>query len=334
MSLYAINVMTVIIACLVFFGYVAVMVIRSRKKISDARLRYSERVEKMSGSSSAFGVTPEGEEETISSLIKSKSSTESYFTSKLPKVEGLSEWLLHAGLEVNVGVFLALSMVVGVVAGLFFFVFFNANMTIAVLLGIFGMFFLPWLFVTVLTKRRKNHFLQAFPHALDMIRRALKAGHSVDRALEMVVDHMGGPVGDAFKRVTEKMRLGESVEHVLAEVANRVGVDDFRMLAIVIVLQRETGGSLAEAMENFSKIIRARQNLRKKIKALTAEGRVSAIVLIAIPFVVLFAVYVTTPTYLDPLLYTDTGQKVLIIAAVMMSTGIAVILRMVYREIY
>lgn len=334
MSAYAINLTSILAASAVILGYVIYMILKARHKIDDAKARWNERIDKMSGSPLAVEEEDGVGQVDGNPLIKTKTGTESYFSSKIPKIEGFKEWILHAGIEVNIFVFMGVSFIVGVFFGLGFFMFFHAGTTLSILFGVLGMFLLPWLFIGYLTRRRKNLFLQDFTQALDMIRRALQAGHSVDRALVMVVDHMGGPVGDAFKRVTEKMRLGETVENVLGEVANRVGVDDFRMLAIVIVLQRETGGSLAEAMENFAKVIRARQNLRKKIKSLTAEGRMTAIILISIPFFVLGAIYFTTPTFLNPLFNTAKGQNLLIIAGVMMGSGITMILRMVYKEVY
>jgi len=102
---------------------------------------------------------------------------------------------------------------------------------------------------------KKNKFLEEFPIALDMIHRALRAGHSSERALEMVAARSTGPLGGVFQQISDKIRLGEPPEIVLAEMSNRIGIDEFRMLSIVLVLQRETGGSLAESVENFSKII-------------------------------------------------------------------------------
>jgi tight adherence protein B len=150
----------------------------------------------------------------------------------------------------------------------------------------------------------------------------------------MVVEQLAGPVGQAFKQMVDQLTIGRTFDDVLAEMSNRIGIDDFRMLAIVIVLQRETGGSLAEAIDNFSKIIRARQHLRKKVKALTAEVRATAMILTAIPFVIFAAVFITTPNYFNPLFYTEKGQTLLLVGILMLVTGIGVIIRMTYRETY
>lgn len=124
------------------------------------------------------------------------------------------------------------------------------------------------------------------------------------------------------------------MEIALAEVANRLGIEEFRMLAIVLILQRETGGSLAEVTDNFANIIRARENLRKKVQSLTAEVRVTAIILTSIPIFIFGIIYVVNRTYFNPLFYTEKGHILLLIGGGMLVSGIAIIMKMAYREYY
>jgi tight adherence protein B len=318
----------ILLGAVIFAGYSLFLLIRWNFRKRDHGVDLSKRINKILEK-------PETTElEASLSLIKQKAPSETFFKSKLPRIEGYREWLQHAGIEMSPVIFALVSVVLGLGVGLTFFILFKTSLFFSVLMWISSSYLLPWAIVIYLTRRRKNKFLDSFPNALDMVRRALRSGHSAERALEMVAEQVHGPVGEAFHMITDKMRLGESVENVLREMANRIGVEEFRMLSIVLVLQRETGGSLAEATENFAKIIRARQNLRKKIKALTAEGRMSALILTAIPFFILGAVYATTPNYLDPLFYNPTGQMLLTIGGLMITFGIIIILRMVYKEIY
>jgi tight adherence protein B len=270
-----------------------------------------------------------------SSLIKEPTSEiESYFKSRLPKIEGFTEWLQHAGLEIDPVVFGGASLLLGIVIFCLTFFIFQATFLFSILFGIASSFFLPWVLVSYLTNVQKTKFLAEFPTALDMIQRALRAGHSAERAIEMVASRITGPIGTSFQLISEKMSLGEPPEVVLAEISNRVGIDEFRMLSIVLILQRETGGSLAEAVENFAKIIRARQNLKKKVKALTGEVRATAMILTSIPFVITIIIYFTSPHYLDSLFYTKTGHTLLWIAGGMLTTGIIIIFRMAYKDLY
>ncbi len=266
-------------------------------------------------------------------LLKEQGSPDTYFKSKLPKIEGLQQWIQHAGLNISPAIFIAVCWAIGL--SLFFVLFFlHINFLLAALLGATISFLLPWLFIMFFTSRRRKEFLEEFPIALDVIRRALRAGYAVDRALEMVAEQQKSPIGKIFHTLSDKMRLGETPEAVLGEMANRLGIDEFRMLSIVIILQRETGGSLAEATDNFAKIIRARESLRKRVKALSAEVRVTAMILASLPFFILGAVFITSPQYLDPLFYTERGHTLLLVGGCMLFTGIGIMIRMAYKDIY
>ena len=279
------------------------------------------------------GAISQKEKQEALSLLKDQRSPDAYFKSKLPKVEGLTQWIQHAGLNISPPLFIAVNGIIGLSVFLLLFMW-KMNLLFSFLLAISVSFVLPWVFIMFLTSRRKKEFLEEFPIALDVIRRALRAGYSTDRALEMVAEQQKGPIGKIFHTIGDKMRLGETLEAVLGEMANRLGIDEFRMLSIVLVLQRETGGSLAEATDKFAKIIRARESLRKRVKALSAEVRVTAMILASLPFFILGAVYTTSPQYLDPLFYTEKGHMLLIVGGLMLFTGIGIMIRMAYKDIY
>ncbi len=279
-------------------------------------------------------ITASEEGELAATLLKNQPTQDPHFQSKLPKIEGLKQWIQHAGLEISPLILIAAGLTLGIGLTFVLFSVVHFPFLISALISCVFAFMTPWAVIAFLTMRRKNEFMESFPVSLDVMRRALRAGYSVDRALEMVAEQQKGMVGDIFHTVSHKMHLGEPVETVLADMSNKVGFDEFRMLSIVLVLQRETGGSLAEATENFSKIIRARQSLRKKIKALSAEVRVTAMILSAIPFFILGGVYFSSPQYLDVLFYTEKGHTLLLIGSVMLFIGITMMIRMAYKEIY
>jgi tight adherence protein B len=312
---------------MVLVGYGFFIIFYRYHKGSEEVLDWQRRLDEI-------GVISTKEKEAALSLIKDQGSPDSYFRSKLPRVEGLRQWMQHAGLDMNPALFISVFVVIGFIIGLSFFIGMRISLLLSSLIGVLFSFLLPWMVVAFLTHRRKQAFLEEFPIALDVIRRALRAGYSSDRALEMVAEQQKGPIGTVFHTISEKMRLGEAAEAVLADMANRLGVDEFRMLAIVLVLQRETGGSLAEATDNFAKIIRSRQSLRKKIKALSAEVRVTAMILTSIPFFITGAIFISSPQYLDPLFLTDRGHTLLLVAAGMLFVGVGTMMRMAYKDIY
>lgn len=322
------DLISVIVALTFVAGYGLFMFFSSSHKTNKENLNLKRRLGEL------FKTTSQ-KEAPVSSLIKeSFSETDNYFKSRLPKIEGFTEWIQHTGLDIDPTFFGIGSVLLGVVIFLITFFIMQANLLFSILFGTASAFVLPWLLISYLISVQKTKFLADFPTALDMIQRALRVGHSSERAIEMVATRVTGPTGAAFQQIAEKMSLGEPPEVVLADVSNKVGIDEFRMLSIVLILQRETGGSLAEAVENFAKIIRARQNLKKKIKALTGEVRATAILLTSIPFIIVGIVYLTSPRYLDSLFYTSTGHTLLLVAGGMLSIGITIIFRMAYRDIY
>ncbi|HUX78874.1 MAG TPA: type II secretion system F family protein [Alphaproteobacteria bacterium] len=327
MTSLEVNFIPILIGILVVAGYVFFIFFYRYREGTEKVIDWQRRLNEI-------GAFSQKEKEEALSLLKDQGSPDTYFKSKLPRVEGLRQWIQHAGLNINPAVFIALSFLVGLSIFLVFSLLWRVNLLLSCLIGAVFSFILPWLFIAILTNRRKKEFLNEFPIALDVIRRALRAGYSSDRALAMVSEQQKGPIGKIFNTISDKMRLGESPEAVLGDMANRLGIDEFRMLAIVLVLQRETGGSLAEATDNFAKIIRSRQSLRKKVKALSAEVRVTAMILAALPFFILGSVYFTSPHYLDPLFYTDRGHTLLIIGGVMLFLGIGIMIRMAYKDIY
>ena len=301
---------------------------RRIKKSKESALEWKRRLDPSS-------VTIVKKKDSEVTLLKTVAiSPDTYFKSKIPKVEGLQEWIQHAGLEVSPLVFVIGSAFLGMLIGIVFFILLHGRILIPILVGIVSSFFFPWLLVVFFAKRRRTAFLNEFPVALDTIRRALRVGHSTDRALAMIAEQGEGLVGETFQSLTEKMQLGAPMETALADVANRLGIEEFRMLAIVLILQRETGGSLAEVADNFANIIRARENLRKKVKSLTGEVRVTAIILTSIPLFIFGTVYVTSPNYFDPLFYTERGNTLLLIGCGMLFSGVAIIIKMAYKEYY
>lgn len=327
MTLNLDNIMPALIFFIIIVGYLIVFM-RGIRKSKESDLEWKRRLDPNS-------VSIVKKKESEATLLKTGAvSPDTYFKSKIPKVEGLKEWIQHAGLEMSPLVFVVGSAFLGVLIGIVFFVLLRGQILISMLLGIVSAFFVPWVVVVYFAKRRKTEFLNEFPIALDMIRRALRVGHSTDRALAMVAEQGMGLVGQTFQALTEKMQLGAPMETALAEVANRLGIEEFRMLAIVLILQRETGGSLAEVTDNFASIIRARENLRKKVKSLTAEVRVTAIILTSIPIFIFGTIYVMNPTYFNPLFYTETGNILLLLGCGMLVSGVAIIMKMAYKEYY
>jgi tight adherence protein B len=188
---------------------------------------------------------------------------------------------------------------------------------------------LPFIFVFVKRRLRLNAFTKQLPDALDLIGRALRAGHSLAAGFNMVAEEMGDPIGTEFERVYESQNLGIPLDEALEDMTRRVPNVDLRFFATAIILQRQTGGDLAEILDKIGYLIRERFKIWGQIKALTGEGRLSGIILLALPPALAGVMYKLNPDYLMLLFRDPMGKQMLASALVMQVIGALVIRKIV-----
>jgi Flp pilus assembly protein TadB len=181
--------------------------------------------------------------------------------------------------------------------------------------------------------RYQNQFLDAFPDALDLVARAVRAGLPVFDAMEVAAREVRDPVGSEFRRVIDELRIGTEIEDALQAAADRVRVPDFKFYVVAITLQRRTGGRLAETLANLSAIIRRRKEVRLKTQALTAEARASAMVLTVLPFFVGVALVLISRALMQTLWTDPRGRFMVGVALVNLMIGSWVMRRMIKRAL-
>jgi tight adherence protein B len=179
----------------------------------------------------------------------------------------------------------------------------------------------------------QNRFLDAFPHALDLIGRAVRAGLPVFDAMEVAAREIRDPIGSEFRKVIDEMRIGGEIEEALQNAADRVRVTDFRFFIVAIPLQRRTGGHLAETLSNLSNIIRRRKEVRLKARALTAEARASALVLTLLPFFVGIGLCLIARPLMQTLWLDPRGRFMIGLALVNLMIGSLVMRVMIKRAL-
>lgn len=157
--------------------------------------------------------------------------------------------------------------------------------------------------------KRNRKFIDQFPDALDMIVRSVRSGFPLSVALQMLAENAEDPVREEFRLVTDEISLGRSLSQALARLALRINEPDIRFFVVVLTVQQETGGNLAEIISNLSGIIRKRKQIRHKIKALTSEGKATGMILGALPVFVFIMLYFMQPGYLDPFFHDPLGMK-------------------------
>lgn len=204
---------------------------------------------------------------------------------------------------------------------------------VAVLSGGCGLL-VPAALLRVARDRRSRKLSEQIPEALDMMARSLRAGHALTSAFEVVASEMPEPVAVEFGRAFESQRLGVSVEQAIVQMTERApGNRDLEIFAVSALIQRETGGNLAELLGNIAETIRARYRFYGKLRVLTAEGRASGVVLGALPVLMLLLLSVINPKYLTPLFLTPTGQATLALAAVFWLTGLVWLYRLTQVDV-
>jgi tight adherence protein B len=238
----------------------------------------------------------------------------------IPRVHQLDRLLEQSGLSWSVAYFLLLTVAAGVVGILVGGLLHWPGLLMAAL-GI-ATAMLPLMHVLSRKRKRLVQIDQQLPDALEMMSRALRAGHAFPSALKMVGDEMPDPIAAEFRIAFDEVNYGIALQDALLNLATRVPITDFRYFIIAVLIQRETGGNLAELLDNIAGIVRARHKLAGSIRVLSAEGRLSAWILCALPFVLAFAISLINREFIS-VLWTDlSGIKLVMTAAVLMIIGI------------
>jgi len=188
---------------------------------------------------------------------------------------------------------------------------------------------LPLVWLMLRRRKRFRMFAQQLPDALELISRALRAGHSLASGFNLVRDEMSDPIGREFGRVFEENNLGVTIDDSLRSLTDRIPNLDLKFFATAVVLQRQTGGDLSEMLDKISHLIRERFKIWGQIQALTGEGRLSGVVLLGLPPLLFLAVYRLNHDYIMMLFTDEMGKKMLAGAAVLQVLGALVIRKIV-----
>jgi len=188
---------------------------------------------------------------------------------------------------------------------------------------------LPLLWLVLRRRKRLKAFAKQLPDALELIARALRAGHSLASGFNLVAEEMKEPIGVEFQRVYEEQNLGIPMDEALTNMTNRVPNMDLRFFCTALILQRQTGGDLAEILDKIGELVRERFRIWGQVQALTGEGRLSGIVLLALPPVLFGVVYYLNPDYVMVLFTDPMGRKMLAGGVIMQFIGALVIRKIV-----
>jgi len=191
----------------------------------------------------------------------------------------------------------------------------------------------PHFVISFMIKRRLEAFITKFPDGIELLVRGLRSGLPVTETLSVVSSEVPAPVGEEFKMITERIRIGKTMEDALQETADRLGIPEFQFFCITLAIQRETGGNLAETLSNLSDVLRKRSQMKLKIRAMSSESKASALIVGCLPFVVFTLLWWINPLYINAFFEDDR----LIVAGLggltWMSIGAFIMAKMVSFEI-
>jgi tight adherence protein B len=237
----------------------------------------------------------------------------------IPSLEGLATLYEQANVGLEFRQFLAIPValaIVGAAAGLLL-----SLPLPAVVAGSASLGALPVFWLAMRKRKRIKQFMAQMSDALELVGRALRAGHGLASGLHVVAEEMAPPIAEEFGRVFEEQNLGIPLEDALRGLAERVPTMDVRFFVTAVVIQRTSGGDLAEILDKIGRLIRERFQILGQVQALTAEGRLSGVVLLALPPGLLAFTYMTNPDYVGLLFTTAVGTKLLAGAAVLQAVG-------------
>lgn len=237
--------------------------------------------------------------------------------------------LLRAGVKRTPRDFYIASALLGVLLASIAILILDLPMAAAIVAAFVGGFGLPRWILNKMTARRQSKFLTQMANALDVIVRGIKSGLPLNECLQVIARESSEPLGSEFLEVVEQQKMGVGLADGLERMCDRLPLPEVRFLTIVIGIQQQAGGNLSEALSNLASVLRERQSLALKVKALSAEAKASAMVLASLPPGVMTMVYLSSPDYIKPLFSTTVGHFMVAFGAVWMLTGVLIMRKMI-----
>ena len=246
---------------------------------------------------------------------------------KTPGMLHLDRLIQQANLNYPLGFFILLSLVF-LATGYFGASLLTINRTVTILLAIL-LGALPYIYIRMKKNQRMRKFEQQLPEGMEFLSRALRAGHAFTGSMKLAAENFDDPLGTEFEKTLDEINFGISTNDALKNLLNRVDLPDLRYFTASVILQRDTGGNLSEIMDSIARIIRERFKFRDKVRVLSAEGKFSAAILIAIPLLIISYLQIVQPGYLDTLTSEPVGKILMTIAISMALLGVVLIRKLI-----
>ncbi len=247
------------------------------------------------------------------------------------RVSDLQKMLAQADISIRAGNFLGISAVAGVVATILAYSL-SKRVEVAWIALLVG-FVLPYSYASIRRNKRFEKFEELFPEAIDTLARAVRAGHAFTTALEMITAEVAEPVSGEFRQLYEEQKFGMPVRDALLNLTDRMPLVDVKFFVTAVMLQRETGGNLAEILDNLSYVIRERFKIQRQVRVYTAQGRLTMALLMGMPPIIVTVMLVLNPTFIRPLFSDPIGHTLLVAGIVLQTVGYFVIRKIIRIQV-
>src|SRR5208283_264019 len=247
------------------------------------------------------------------------------------RIAAIQKMLAQAGMNLRAGNFLGLCAMAGIAAAIVAYVL-TRHIEIAWAAMLVG-FLMPYSYVSMKRQKRFTKFDELFPEAIDTLARAVRAGHALTTALEMITDEVAEPVSGEFRQLYEEQKFGMPVRDALLNLTERMPLVDVTFFVTAVMLQRETGGNLAEILDNLSYVIRERFKIQRQVRVYTAQGRLTMALLMGMPPIIVVTMLVLNPGFIHPLFSDPIGHTLLVAGITLQTVGYFVIRKIIRIQV-
>lgn len=321
------NLPVILIIATAFLAFAALVVLLGGPSAGKAKSRRLASVKDRHAASTEAVVAAQ-----MRKTIQASSAGSNRLSSLMPRREQMELRLRRTGKTWNITQYMFATMILFVVLAALMLIM-RAPFMLAILFGLLAGIGLPYMIVGRLIKKRVTQFTTRFPDAIDLLVRGLRSGLPVTETFQVVSQELPGPVGEEFRGIIERIRIGNTMEAALQESADMLGTPEFQFFCITIAIQRETGGNLAETLGNLSDVLRKRAQMKLKIRAMSSEAKASAYIVGSLPFFVFGIVWMMNPEYLSGFFHEERLMIAGMGGLIWMSLGAFIMSRMISFEI-
>jgi tight adherence protein B len=247
------------------------------------------------------------------------------------RISGLQTMLSQANLKMRAGNILILCVASGAAVGLV--VLLASGFPQFVWLGVILGALMPYSYASYRRTKRFQQFEELFPQAIDTLARAVRAGHAFTTALELIANEIAEPVASEFRKLFEEQKFGLPVRDALINLTERVPLVDVKFFVTAVMLQRETGGNLAEILDNLSYVIRERFKIMRQVRVYTAQGRLTMMLLMGLPPIIVVTMLIMNPSFIHPLFADPMGHTLVVAGITLQTIGYFVIRKIIQIQV-